>query len=158
MLELLEKINRGKMKFLKFFWIIVTLLALVGCAAKGPAYNAYTKNDAATIDGTFANFFKIVFGADANILITSIDSKSAAGSLDSIKVSPGEHMVSVSGNTANNGAGGIIKVILKANHNYKLRAKASEKFFTVYLFDITNNEEGILNQKYKIKARGYNLY
>ncbi len=136
----------------------MTLFSLFGCVTKGPAYSLYTKNDAATIDGTFANFFKITFGTDANILITSVDGKSALGSLEPINISPGEHMVSVSGNTANNGAEGIIKVILKANHIYKLRAKASEKFFTVYLFDITNNKEGLLIEKYKIKARGYNLY
>ena len=145
------------MKSFKFLRILITLFVIAGCAPKVPAYNAYTKKDAATIDGTFANFFKIVFGSDANIRIQRIDSKRSTNPLKAIQVSPGEHTLLVSANTGKNTAGGTIKVALKAHHNYKLRAKADEKFFTVYLFDMTNNEEGQLVKKYKIKANGYYL-
>jgi len=145
------------MKLYKIVWITIILLGLAGCTANGPKYNAYTQSNAATINGTFANFFKIVFGTDANIVITAIDGKHP-GTLSAIKVKPGKHTISVSCNTANNGANGSIKVFLKANHNYKLRAKADLKFFTVYLFDITTSSEGILKKKYRINARGYNVY
>ena len=148
---------RKKMKFLKLTGIMLVMLGLFGCAAKGPAYSAYTQNDAATIDGTFANMFTILFGSEANIIIFSIDKKRATGSMDEIKVSPSkEHDVVVYSNTVNDTASGTIKVQLEARHKYQLRAKDSGDFFTIYLFDITNSEEGQLIKEYKINSRGYN--
>lgn len=146
------------MKFVKSIMIIVSTIFLIGCSGNEPKFSDYQKNDSAYIQGDLGNFFEIVFSNSANLGIIMIDNVRVNSLPRTFKVSPGKHSLTVYANTAHDSAGNVIEVVLKPKNKYKLIAKSGrlgEEFFTIYLYNITKNEEGNLLKKYKIKANGH---
>lgn len=143
------------MKAVNYLLIMCSLLVVSGCTGNGPKFVDYKEADSATIEGDMANVLKVLFSDSANLAIGMIDGVPVRSLPRTYYLSSGEHNLTVYSNTGNDSAGGYIDVDLKSKNKYKLIAKSGEEFFTILLYNITNDEKRVLVKEYKKKANGH---